>query len=148
VVDSVRRVTDIMGEIANASQEQSAGIEQVNRSIIEMDGMTQQNAALVEEAAAAAQSLQDQAGELARVVSIFKLEAGEERAVIEAVSTAAKALPTTASVKAPVKAARKPAPAIAAKPASAKPSAKPSSTTSDKPKKAAAPAGADEWEEF
>jgi methyl-accepting chemotaxis protein len=79
VVSSVRRVTDIMSEIANASQEQSAGIAQVNQSIIEMDSMTQQNAALVEEAAAAAQSLQDQAGELARVVSIFKLVEGEER---------------------------------------------------------------------
>ncbi|GGY68188.1 methyl-accepting chemotaxis protein [Pseudoduganella albidiflava] len=144
VVASVRRVTDIMGEIANASQEQSAGIEQVNRSIIEMDGMTQQNAALVEEAAAAAQSLQDQAGELARVVSIFKLEAGEERAVIEAVSTAAKAVPTTASVKAVAKpAARKPAPAIAAKPAVAK-----SDTAKPKKTVASAPAGADEWEEF
>jgi methyl-accepting chemotaxis protein len=61
VVDSVKRVTDIMSEIANASAEQSAGIEQVNLSIIEMDGMTQQNAALVEQAAAAFQSLQDQA---------------------------------------------------------------------------------------
>src|SRR5476649_2470769 len=79
VVDSVRRVTDIMSEIASASQEQSAGIAQVNLSIIEMDGMTQQNASLVEEAAAAAQSLQDQAAELAHVVSIFKLVEGEEK---------------------------------------------------------------------
>ena len=77
VVASVKRVTDIMSEIANASQEQSAGIEQVNLSIIEMDGMTQQNAALVEQAAAAAQSLQDQAGELQRVVSVFRLVEGE-----------------------------------------------------------------------
>jgi methyl-accepting chemotaxis protein len=141
VVASVRRVTDIMGEIASASQEQSAGIEQVNHSIIEMDSMTQQNAALVEEAAAAAQSLQDQAAELARVVSIFKLEGGEERAVIEAVAAAAKTVPTTASVKHVAKpaAARKPTPAIAN-----------SAATPSKPKKAvvAATAGADEWEEF
>ncbi len=140
VVSSVRRVTDIMGEIANASQEQSAGIEQVNLSIIEMDSMTQQNAALVEEAAAAAQSLQDQAGELSRVVSIFRLEAGEERAVIEAVATAAKAVPTTALVKPakPVKAAA-PRKAVAA----------PAPAASAKPKKVvAAAAGADEWEEF
>src|SRR5471030_2503590 len=61
VVASVRRVTDIKGEIANASQEQSAGIEQVNHSIIEMDSMTQQNAALVEEAAAAARASGPQA---------------------------------------------------------------------------------------
>jgi methyl-accepting chemotaxis protein len=74
IVDSVRRVTDIMGEITAASSEQSAGIEQVNQAIAQMDEVTQQNAALVEEAAAAASSLQDQAGNLAHVVSIFKLE--------------------------------------------------------------------------
>ncbi|HEX8601037.1 MAG TPA: methyl-accepting chemotaxis protein [Pseudoduganella sp.] len=147
VVDSVRRVTDIMGEIASASQEQSAGIEQVNQSIIEMDSMTQQNAALVEQAAAAAQSLQDQAGELTRVVSIFKLEAGEERAVIAAVATAAKTVPTTASVKQvtrPVaKAAAKAAPARKPTPAIA------NSATTARPKKVAAAATAgDEWEEF
>ena len=75
VVDSIKRVTDIMSEITAASQEQSAGIEQVNRAIIEMDDVTQQNAALVEEAAAAASSLQDQAGNLTQVVSVFKLSA-------------------------------------------------------------------------
>jgi methyl-accepting chemotaxis protein len=73
VVDSVRRVTDVVGEISSASQEQSEGIEQVNLAITQMDEVTQQNAALVEEAAAAAQSLQDQAGRLSEVVSIFKL---------------------------------------------------------------------------
>ena len=77
VVSSVKHVTDIIAEISAASQEQSVGIEHVNHAIIEMDGMTQQNAALVEEAAAAAQSLQDQAAELAKVVSIFKLNAAE-----------------------------------------------------------------------
>lgn len=75
VVSSVRHVTDIIAEISAASQEQSTGIEAVNLAIIEMDSMTQQNAALVEQAAAAAQSLQDQAGELAKVVSVFKLNA-------------------------------------------------------------------------
>ena len=74
VVASVRRVTDIMGEITSASQEQSAGIAQVNTTILEMDETTQQNAALVEEAAAAAASMQDQAASLARVVSVFKLD--------------------------------------------------------------------------
>ena len=78
VVDSVKRVTDIMSEITAASQEQSAGIEQVNQAIIEMDNVTQQNAALVEQAAAAAQSLQDQAAEVANVVSIFKLDASQQ----------------------------------------------------------------------
>ena len=73
VVDSIQRVTDIMGEITAASHEQSAGIEQVNQSIIQMDQVTQQNAALVEEAAAAAASLNDQADSLKAVVSVFKL---------------------------------------------------------------------------
>ncbi|MDO9420450.1 MAG: methyl-accepting chemotaxis protein [Herminiimonas sp.] len=73
VVDSVRHVTDIMAEILAASQEQSAGIEQVNTAIVQMDEVTQQNAALVEEAAAAAASLNDQASNLSAVVSVFKL---------------------------------------------------------------------------
>jgi len=73
VVASVRRVTDIVGEISAASTEQSTGIEEVNRAITQMDEVTQQNAALVEQAAAAAQSLQEQAGKLTQVVSVFKL---------------------------------------------------------------------------
>jgi methyl-accepting chemotaxis protein len=74
VVDSVKRVTDIMGEIMVASLEQASGIEQVNQAIIQMDHVTQQNAALVEQAAAAAQSMQDQAGNLLQVVGVFKLD--------------------------------------------------------------------------
>jgi methyl-accepting chemotaxis protein len=133
VVSSVRRVTDIMSEIASASAEQSAGIEQVNLSIIEMDSMTQQNAALVEEAAAAAQSLQDQAGELARVVSIFKLVEGEERMVVQpAIVAPAPAPVETAVVVAPK----------AAKPAPAARKAEPAK------KKVVAAAATDEWEEF
>lgn len=73
VVDSIKRVTDIMTEIAAASQEQGTGIEQVNQAIGQMDQVTQQNAALVEEAAAAAASLQDQAATLSQVVSVFKI---------------------------------------------------------------------------
>ncbi|EGF30914.1 methyl-accepting chemotaxis sensory transducer [Oxalobacteraceae bacterium IMCC9480] len=76
IVDSVRRVTDIMAEIMAASVEQSAGIEQVNLAIGQMDQVTQQNAALVEQAAAAAESLQEQAGELERTVAVFKFEGG------------------------------------------------------------------------
>ncbi|MBW8369939.1 MAG: hypothetical protein K0M66_02995, partial [Thiobacillus sp.] len=76
IVTSVKRVTDIMSEIAAASQEQSSGIEQVNQAITQMDDATQQNAALVEEAAAAAESLQNQAGKLAEAVSVFKLNSG------------------------------------------------------------------------
>ena len=73
IVASIRHVTDIMGDIASASAEQTAGIERVNDAISEMNNVTQQNAALVEEAAAGAQSLQDQAGHLEEVVSVFKL---------------------------------------------------------------------------
>jgi methyl-accepting chemotaxis protein len=144
VVASVKRVTDIMGEIANASQEQSAGIAQVNLSIIEMDSMTQQNAALVEEAAAAAQSLQDQASELAHVVSIFKLVEGElpQATVSTSVAVkpvAAKPAVRPAALKAPRPAVKKPAPAAEAPAAAPAPA---------KPKKAPVAAGADEWEEF
>jgi len=73
IVASITRVTDIMSEITSASVEQSAGIEQVNTAIVQMDQVTQQNAALVEEAAAAAESMQDQAARLSEVVSVFKL---------------------------------------------------------------------------
>ncbi|AMP01504.1 methyl-accepting chemotaxis (MCP) signaling domain protein [Collimonas arenae] len=73
IVASVKRVTDIMEEITSASREQDAGIEQINQAIGEMDTVTQQNAALVEEAAAATLSLQEQADNLAQVVRVFKL---------------------------------------------------------------------------
>ncbi|SFC78744.1 methyl-accepting chemotaxis protein [Massilia yuzhufengensis] len=73
VLASVARVTDIMSEITAASQEQSSGIEHVNRSVNAMDEATRQNAALVEEASAAAQAMQDQAAELARAVRLFRL---------------------------------------------------------------------------
>ena len=76
VVNSVKRVTDIMAEITAASQEQSSGIEQVNQAVGQMDQATQQNAALVEEAAAAAESLQDQAASLAKAVAVFRLAQG------------------------------------------------------------------------
>jgi methyl-accepting chemotaxis protein len=76
IVDSVRRVADILGEITAASQEQSAGIEQINQAITQMDDVTQQNAALVEEAAAASQAMQDQAARLADAVAVFRLDAG------------------------------------------------------------------------
>ncbi|HTN93226.1 MAG TPA: methyl-accepting chemotaxis protein [Gallionella sp.] len=76
IVSSIKRVTDIMAEIASASNEQSTGIEQVNQALMQMDEVTQQNAALVEEAAASAESMRDQAEVLARAVSVFKLETG------------------------------------------------------------------------
>ena len=75
VVTAIRRVTDIMGEISAASKEQASGVAQVGEAITQMDQTTQQNAALVEQSAAAAASLQTQAGELVRAVAVFTLEA-------------------------------------------------------------------------
>ncbi|TDY90275.1 UNVERIFIED_ORG: methyl-accepting chemotaxis sensory transducer [Herbaspirillum seropedicae] len=77
VVASVKRVTDVVAEITAASGEQSDGIEQINQAIVQMDEVTQQNAALVEEAAAAAQSLQEQSSRLQETVGIFKLSGND-----------------------------------------------------------------------
>ncbi|MEA0736404.1 methyl-accepting chemotaxis protein [Xanthomonas campestris pv. campestris] len=101
VVASVQRVTDIMGEISAASQEQSAGIEQVNQTITQMDETTQQNAALVEEATAAARSLEDQAVQLTEAVAVFKTDAGYVAAPLQHVSRPA----VTPAIKAKVAAA-------------------------------------------
>jgi len=73
VVKAVKRVNDIIGEISAASREQRAGIEEIGRAVTQMDAGTQQNAALVEEATAAAQSLDDQEKELKRLVGKFQL---------------------------------------------------------------------------
>ncbi|CAJ6023952.1 methyl-accepting chemotaxis protein I [Burkholderia pseudomallei] len=81
VIGAVRRVTDIMGEIAAASDEQSTGIDQVSRAVSQMDEVTQQNAALVEQAAAAAQSLDEQAARLRATVSVFHVDDGDARDV-------------------------------------------------------------------
>ncbi|KQQ92354.1 methyl-accepting chemotaxis protein [Massilia sp. Leaf139] len=107
IVESVRRVTDIMGEITSASAEQTAGIEQINEAVAQMDQVTQQNAALVEEAAAASASMQEQAAMLAEAVSIFRLDAHT--------ATQPAAAPRRASLAAPA----------AVAPAPRKPAAKP-----------------------
>jgi len=77
VVDGIRRVTDIMGEISVASSEQTDGIEQIGQAVMQMDQVTQQNAALVEQAAAAADALQGQAAHLVQLVGMFRL-AGDQ----------------------------------------------------------------------
>jgi methyl-accepting chemotaxis protein len=118
-------VTDIMAEITSASQEQTGGIEQVNSAITQMDHVTQQNAALVEEAAAAASSMQDQAAKLAEVVSVFKLDRAHD---FGAVAAPAKAAPVRTAL-----------------PRAAKPVAK---VAAAKPVKAAKQAAEAEWEEF
>jgi methyl-accepting chemotaxis protein len=129
IVDSVKRVTDIMAEIMAASQEQSSGIEQVNQAIGQMDQVTQQNAALVEEATAAAQSLQDQAGKLAEVVGVFKLSGMQAARVVAAPRAALARSPVKAPVQKLVKKTHTPR-------------ALPSSLLKDKG------ASADEWEQF
>jgi len=95
VVDSIRRVTDIMGEITAANSEQTGGIEQINIAIAQMDEVTQRNAALVEEAAAAAGSLQEQADLLTGAVSVFKLS-GASAAPARALASPARRAPHAA----------------------------------------------------
>jgi methyl-accepting chemotaxis protein len=125
IVDSVRRVTDILNEITSASQEQSAGIEQINEAITQMDAVTQQNAALVEQAAAASQSMQDQAARLSAAVAVFKLDHGAAATAFAAPAVARSALP-------------------AARPAPLKPAARP--VRAARPSRAAAVES--DWEEF
>jgi hypothetical protein len=108
IVGSVRRVTDIIAEITVASDEQRTGIEQVNRAIVEMDDVTQQNAALVEQAAAAAQSLQDQAAHLAQVVAVFRIVGGSVVTTVGASATRAArsavvVTPTLRTINRPVR---------------------------------------------
>ena len=133
VVASVKRVTDIVGEISAASQEQSAGIAEVGRAISQMDEGTQQNAALVEQAAAAAKSLQDQASTLAGLVSRFQTDGAHA--------------PTTPVMSAPKAAATQPAAkkaATTAPPSTARlaPAKKPTAVTPAASAKATAPAAA------
>jgi methyl-accepting chemotaxis protein len=101
IVASVQQVADIMNEITSASQEQSTGIEQVNRAIAEMDNTTQQNAALVEQAAAAARSMQEQSERLVEAVAVFRMEdaAGMARAYAPAESMS-RAAPVRVTVPA------------------------------------------------
>jgi len=137
VVDSIRHVTDIMGEITAASEEQSRGIDQINQAVMDMDDVTQQNAALVEQAAAAAGSMQDQAAKLTQVVSVFKLNGSS--ALIGKQAAASRAQPVRSMQQ---KISRSPAaPRIAAKRVGETPApiAKPISASKE---------GSDDWEEF
>jgi methyl-accepting chemotaxis protein len=106
ILQAVRRVTDIMGEIAAASEEQSSGISQVGRAVTHMDEVTQQNAALVEQATAAAASLQDQAARLKETVGAFRVNGGEPSMVAAvarpAVKAAARSVEKSAEKSAPL----------------------------------------------
>jgi methyl-accepting chemotaxis protein len=132
IVGSVQRVTDIIGEITAASTEQSDGIGQVNTSVTQLDQMTQQNAALVEESAAAAESLKIQAQQLAQMVGRFRL--GHEGQAVPSATT------TSSPARAPAKKTAAPKAGASAKPtpAPSRPAASP----------VAAPAHSDEWETF
>ena len=145
VVASVKRVTDIMGEITSASSEQSLGIDQVNVAITQMDHVTQQNAALVEQAAAAAASMQEEAARLADVASSFRLgndlashltATPAPRKAVAASRPAAPPRPAAPTTPAP-KRLKAPAAATTATPASAGKSSKPATVGGD-----------GEWEEF
>ncbi|WP_219116298.1 methyl-accepting chemotaxis protein [Janthinobacterium sp. UMAB-56] len=137
IVDSVHKVSGIVGQISSASDEQRAGIEQVNQAIGEMDQVTQQNAALVEEAAAAAESMQEQAARLADAVSVFRTAQVDAAPPVLHRQAAAPVAPPSA--RAPARPAR---PAPMALPASAAP-ARPPPAHGDKRQ-----TRNDEWEEF
>ncbi|MFI4940844.1 MAG: methyl-accepting chemotaxis protein [Burkholderiales bacterium] len=141
IVDSIKRVADVMGEITAASDEQTSGIEQVNQAILQMDQVTQQNAALVEESATAAASMQDQAADLEQVVKVFKLT-DQENAVAASAATA----PTVA------RAPRAPKPVLVsppARPASVKKAVRAVPPPEPQPRRIAAnTTNADNWEEF
>ena len=161
IVQGVRRVSDLIAEITASTSEQRDGIGQVNQAVTNLDQMTQQNAALVEESSAAAASMHDQALRLAEVVAVFNVGAGA------AVRAAAPArAPVRSPARAPVRAPavqRAPAAAVtAAKKAPAAPSqvasSKPPQPKAAAPQLPAAPAKAapprpsataeDEWESF
>ncbi len=140
VVASIRRVTDIMGEISAASAEQSAGVAQVGEAITQMDQTTQQNAALVEEMAAAAASLNTQAQELVQAVAVFRLAGHEAQR-----PAAARAV---APVAAPKAAAPRQAPAAAKTALASPPAAASTPSTAAASLPAAKGSAGDDWESF
>ncbi|SPA55365.1 methyl-accepting chemotaxis protein [Cupriavidus taiwanensis] len=165
IVQAVRRVTDIMNEIGAASQEQTSGIEQVSQAVTQMDQVTQQNAALVEEAAAAAGALEEQAQKLKNVVSVFTVNTAAAPAITarvggsaaaktaaKAVASATPAIPAVASDslatrtttvrKVPVATTARPA----ARPASS-PAIPPAARSAARPAVTAA-GGDDDWSAF
>ncbi|MVW58346.1 hypothetical protein GPY61_00210 [Massilia sp. NEAU-DD11] len=107
IVDSIGRVTGIMNEIVASSREQASGIGQVNQAIVQMDGVTQQNAALVEESAAATRAMHEQAQALAGLVEVFRVQAKAQPAPRPALPSARRAAPAAAPAP-PARPARKP----------------------------------------
>ncbi|GAA4005327.1 hypothetical protein GCM10022279_31780 [Comamonas faecalis] len=145
IVTSVRRVSDLIGEITASSTEQRDGIGQVNQAVANLDQMTQQNAALVEEASAAAASMREQAQRLAQVVSVFNVGGAASSRAVQQLPQAAQAH-TAATPKAVSAPAYKPA---AAKPAvKAAPAAPRIAAPKAAPATAAAAGADDDWESF
>jgi hypothetical protein len=133
----VKKVSDIVAEIAAASREQSSGIEQVNRAVVQMDETTQQNAALVEEATAASQSMANQARDLSQMMNRYRI--GEEAAAASAVSRPAEAAPARAERRS----ASRPWAGKAKRPAAT------SAAPVEAPRKVAASSASDsDWQEF
>ncbi|MFC3682111.1 methyl-accepting chemotaxis protein [Hydrogenophaga luteola] len=150
VVQSIQRVTDIVGEISSASQEQNAGVNQVSEAVSNMDQTTQQNAALVEESASAAASLRQQADQLVKAVSVFRVHGGESSSAPAPVSKATPvAVHKPVAAPKPAATAKAPAPRPALQtPAKAQRPA-PAAEPTPAPKTVTASAGAsDDWESF
>ncbi|MGU7769245.1 methyl-accepting chemotaxis protein [Burkholderia sp. MR1-5-21] len=148
VIGAVQRVTDIMGEIAAASEEQSGGIDQVARAVAQMDEVTQQNAALVEEAAAAAQSLEEQAARLRETVAVFQFDDGAmQRQFAGAAGAAAGHAAPRALAPLPT-AARNGADAPAPRAAVTPPPVRKTAPAPAAAAPALAAAGDDDWETF
>ena len=138
IVAGVRRVSDLIGEISASSSEQRDGIGQVNQAVTQLDQMTQQNAALVEESAAAASGLRDQAQRLSEIVAVFNVGSGSALAPAPRRAPAAFAAPVPAPPPLARPAAAPAAKRLAAAPAAAKPVARPAAT-SQAPAKPKAP---------
>jgi methyl-accepting chemotaxis protein len=145
VVMSVKRVTDIIGEIADASAEQTTGIDQVNQAIAAMDRATQQNAALVEESAAAAATMREQAGSLSRVIGTFVLSAEHARPAAQVHLIGGKA-GKLAGTRAEAKTRERATPARSA--GVRRSAAAPVASTAAAPKRGAAASQDVDWEEF
>ncbi|MBL8251904.1 MAG: methyl-accepting chemotaxis protein, partial [Candidatus Competibacter sp.] len=139
IVGAIKKVSDIVAEMAAASREQASGIEQVNKAILQMDQVTQQNAALVEQTAAASQAMGEQAGELQRLMAFFKLD---ER-------SASATAPAQAAAPAKARPELRPVAGGAARPSAAKPAPKSRPVARPAPvEKKAVAAASEEWEEF
>jgi methyl-accepting chemotaxis protein len=149
IVGSVQRVSDIIGEITAASGEQSDGISQVNVAVNQLDQMTQQNAALVEESAAAAESLKDQATRLAQVVQIFRIDGLVSHALPAPSAPELKAQPRKALVPArPLNAAARPSATALPRTAPVKKALAPTRPALGKPTATAGSGDEGDWESF